>query len=301
MAHVFISYGREDRDLAERLAGGLKATAHTVWWDRDLLGGDNFRAVIGAELKRADVVIVIWTKTSVVKDWVLDEADRARQEKQLIPVLFVNPPDFSLPLGFGHVNFMDLSGWDGSTTAPQMVDLDHAIDAVQAGRYSEAVAQLGGKALRSIAGDNEALRALFKVGSTIGGLPMKRFVAGVLAITGVAVALQAAIEVLSPAELPTATFEVGLTALFLTAVARACAQFVQLSKGRSSRVFFDNGFSFWVMLSLLCGVILFTLPTEDWTVPENLAWSLTKVFWVLSSVYLVRAFAGLMKLLAQRL
>lgn len=301
MARVFISYARDDRDLAERLVAGLRATDHTVWWDRRLVGGDVFTTVIEAELKRADVLIVIWTKTSVASDWVLAEAERGRQGKKLIPVLFHSPPDFEVPLPFDRLNFVDLTTWDGSPTAPHMEGLDRAISAVQAGRYSEAIAALTGKALHSVVGGNKALQDLVAAGSTLGGLPLNRYVGGVLAVSGTAAALQAVIEALWSADTSSRTLEVGFTALVLTAIARACAQFVQLSRGQRPKVFFDNGFSFWIMLSLLFGVILFTFPVDGMAVPDNLAASLLWVFGVLVTVYVVRTFVGLFRLLARRL
>ncbi len=41
MADVFISYKREDRELAERLAHALEQLGFDVWWDFDLLAGDS--------------------------------------------------------------------------------------------------------------------------------------------------------------------------------------------------------------------------------------------------------------------
>lgn len=42
MIDLFISYARADRDLAERLANELTSRGLLVWWDRQLLGGDDF-------------------------------------------------------------------------------------------------------------------------------------------------------------------------------------------------------------------------------------------------------------------
>ena len=37
MADVFISYAKEDRAHAEKLAAEIAAVGLTVWWDRDLV------------------------------------------------------------------------------------------------------------------------------------------------------------------------------------------------------------------------------------------------------------------------
>ena len=50
MADVFISYAREDRPFAARLAHALEAGGRTVWWDREILPGKDFAELIAAEL-----------------------------------------------------------------------------------------------------------------------------------------------------------------------------------------------------------------------------------------------------------
>ncbi|MGH2822429.1 MAG: toll/interleukin-1 receptor domain-containing protein, partial [Thermoleophilaceae bacterium] len=94
MTHVFISYAREDRARAKRLAEALVARGLSVWWDREILAGQAFDDVIEAELERAKSVIVLWSKHSVVSDWVKGEATEARERGVLVPALIdaVKPP-----------------------------------------------------------------------------------------------------------------------------------------------------------------------------------------------------------------
>ena len=47
---VFVSYARANRPLAEQLAQGLSASGLQLWWDRDLLAGAEFAAVIELKL-----------------------------------------------------------------------------------------------------------------------------------------------------------------------------------------------------------------------------------------------------------
>ena len=74
MADVFISYAREDRPFAARLAHALEAGGRTVWWDREILPGKDFAELIAAELAQAKAVVVIWSPASGKSGWVRDEA-----------------------------------------------------------------------------------------------------------------------------------------------------------------------------------------------------------------------------------
>jgi hypothetical protein len=70
MAHLFLSYARHDIKRAETLAELLEANGQTVWWDRQMIAGDNIRRVIREEIEKAKVVIVLWSPISVESDWV---------------------------------------------------------------------------------------------------------------------------------------------------------------------------------------------------------------------------------------
>jgi len=50
MVNVFISYARADRSHAAELAQLLERAAHVVWWDWYLVGGSDYRKVIGNQL-----------------------------------------------------------------------------------------------------------------------------------------------------------------------------------------------------------------------------------------------------------
>lgn len=112
MNDVYIAYRREDRSAAERLANALQMSGLSVWWDRELEAGANWRAKIEAELNESSCVIVLWSSHSVGPDgeFVQDEAERAQARGVLLPVLIdkVKPP-----VGFGAKQTVDLSGWNG--------------------------------------------------------------------------------------------------------------------------------------------------------------------------------------------
>lgn len=94
---VFLSYARQDRPTAQFMAQALERCGYSVWWDRDLLGGQDFEREIGRELAAARVVVVLWSAASVRSDWVRDEAATARDRGVLVPVQL---DDTSPPMGF---------------------------------------------------------------------------------------------------------------------------------------------------------------------------------------------------------
>lgn len=86
MADVFISYANQDRAEAAKLSAYLEAQGWSVWWDRGLTAGDEFRDRIMQELGAARSAIVIWSPQSVGSNWVRSEAGRAQAQAKLIPV-----------------------------------------------------------------------------------------------------------------------------------------------------------------------------------------------------------------------
>jgi hypothetical protein len=98
MADIFISYKREDKEKAAMLADKLMASGWSVWWDHDLLGGEDYDVVIERELAEAKAVIVIWSVLSKQSRPVKDEANKALKRNVLVPVTFDNTEP---PIGFG--------------------------------------------------------------------------------------------------------------------------------------------------------------------------------------------------------
>lgn len=134
MSDIFLSYKREDEPKAGKLVAALEAEGLSVWWDRGLPGGEEWRANIEKALNAAKVVVVLWTHASVDGEagrFVRDEASRAYGRKILVPVLGER---VSPPLGFGEVQAIDLVHWRGSRGDPFFKDLVAAIRAKIEGR-----------------------------------------------------------------------------------------------------------------------------------------------------------------------
>ncbi len=301
MAKLFLSYAREDRDLAAGLAKGLEASGHEVWWDRHLAGGTRFREVIETEIRKAEVMVVIWTAISIHKDFVCDEAERAKVRGRLIPVSFDVEPE--LPLGFGQLNYVDLSKCKGAPKAKDLGELNRAIATIGEGRYQEALATLTGRVNAGAAPKNEALRAVMELGSTVGGLPLQRYLGGVAAAAALGGVVQLLGVMFTSEDGPmTSVIGVAIFAGLAAAVARACAQFVLLSKGKSSRTFFDRRFSFWSLLAVLIAAILFAIAVNG----DGAAWEMTAEaiaysFGAIAGLFIARTLLALGNVLMSRI
>jgi len=114
MADVFISYAREDRDAAMRIAQGLNAMGLDTFWDTEIPPGQTWADYIEAKLVNSKAVIVLWSAHSTRSHYVREEARIARDRSRLIPAQIEGGP---LPFGFGEVQTADLTQWRGDYTA----------------------------------------------------------------------------------------------------------------------------------------------------------------------------------------
>ncbi len=110
MTDVFISYASEDRRLAECLANCLTQVGWSVWWDRNIIIGQAYDLAIEHQLQIARTVVVLWSKHSVVSEWVKNEAALASERGVLIPA---NIDNIKLPLEFRRKQTANLVGWNG--------------------------------------------------------------------------------------------------------------------------------------------------------------------------------------------
>lgn len=110
MADVFISYAREDRDAALRIAQGLNAMGLDTFWDTEIPPGQTWADYIEAKLVNSKAVIVLWSAHSTRSHYVREEARIARDKSRLIPAQIEAGP---LPFGFGEVQTADLTQWRG--------------------------------------------------------------------------------------------------------------------------------------------------------------------------------------------
>jgi|CXWL01.1.fsa_nt_gi hypothetical protein len=262
MADFFISYSRADSALAQRVASALSARGHSVWWDREIKGGDDFRATISRELRSADVVVVIWSKSSVGSSFVCDEADRANKAKKLVPIAFAW--DFEIPMGFGQIHVANFSKWRDESAAEEIDDILSKREAIKGGRFRDALkspaALLSGLQARR----NDALALLAKLGEGVGGVSYVRLALGALWCSAAYILF----EILA-AQLPGGSTEFIAKLIWLPAwwmgfvLVRTLYQFIFLAKNKSAVFFLDEAFVFWMCVSGLISVLLLLLLGYD--------------------------------------
>jgi adenylate cyclase len=105
MADVFVSYSRTDRGRVAPLVAAIEAEGWSVWWDPEILPGQEFDSRIAAELALAMAVLVVWTPASVKSRWVRGEAREAADRGILVPVRFEGT---SLPMDVRALHTTDL-------------------------------------------------------------------------------------------------------------------------------------------------------------------------------------------------
>ena len=134
MADIFLSYAREDRDRARTIAESLEEQGWSVFWDKDISAGHQWRNRLEAELGNARCVVVLWSHDSINSDWVKAEARTGGSRGVLVPVIIdeVEPPEV-----FGNVQAAHLAPWDGRPSAPEMGTVVSAV----AGRLGGSSAQ----------------------------------------------------------------------------------------------------------------------------------------------------------------
>ncbi len=102
---VFLSYARPDRERVAAIASALESRGFEVWLDRDIPGGVRYDQAVAEALDSSDVVIVCWSRASVVSDAVLAEAGEGLRRGVLIPALL---DDVAPPIAFRSISSADM-------------------------------------------------------------------------------------------------------------------------------------------------------------------------------------------------
>lgn len=107
MADIFLSYKREDQQVARGVATDLEAEGFSVFFDVNIEVGDSWDETIERELKAAKAVVVLWSPRSCDSKWVRREAREATARRALSPAIIAR---CKVPLEFNDVQAADLIG-----------------------------------------------------------------------------------------------------------------------------------------------------------------------------------------------
>ncbi len=124
MADIFVSYARVDRAQVAPLVAALEARGWSVWWDPEIVPGQEFDRQIARELDAAKAVIVVWTPASVDSRWVRGEAREAADRGVLVPVRFGKA---RLPIDARAMHTTDLDDWNQDPQSEVFRQLSRAI------------------------------------------------------------------------------------------------------------------------------------------------------------------------------
>ncbi|MDE2054642.1 MAG: TIR domain-containing protein [Xanthomonadaceae bacterium] len=146
MADVFVSYARADKARVAPLVAAIEAKGWSVWWDPEIVPGQEFDDQIEAEIESAKAVLVIWTPTSVASRWVRGEAREAAERGILVPVRFEQA---KLPMDVRAIHTTDLDDWREDPTSPAVQECLRALGGMIARKHAAEAQDAGEKALTS--------------------------------------------------------------------------------------------------------------------------------------------------------
>ena len=125
MSDIFVSYAHQDRDWVARFAESLRAAGgFDVWWDHNILPGEQFDDAIQHAMDQTRCVVVVWSKASIASRWVRTEAREAARREMLVPVMIesVMPP-----LEFRSFETADVSDWQGEPDHENFREITEAL------------------------------------------------------------------------------------------------------------------------------------------------------------------------------
>ncbi len=123
---VFISYDRNDSEIAASLRQALRAEGLNVWWDEELRTGQHWADAIDGELMGAKAIVALWSRSSIESDWVRHEASIGKV-RGILTHARIEPVE--IPVPFRSVQVSDLTRWNNRESDPEFRKLVDAIAA----------------------------------------------------------------------------------------------------------------------------------------------------------------------------
>jgi hypothetical protein len=130
MTDVFVSYSHPDLDSVETIVRRLSSHGYEVWWDRRLIGGQDYGMAIQSALSASRCAVVAWSRTAQHSLWVRAEANSARETGKLVQLTLDGTTP---PLPFSALHALQFAVDDGTPDAPAMRELVVSVQAVSSG------------------------------------------------------------------------------------------------------------------------------------------------------------------------
>lgn len=112
---VFISYGREDSAIMQRVDHALKDAGLTTWTDHGIhAGSPSWKVDIETAIQDARCIVVLFSPDSAESRWVRAELDYAEaQHKPIYPLLVRGDKGNAVPFGFTSYQWIDVRDSSG--------------------------------------------------------------------------------------------------------------------------------------------------------------------------------------------
>jgi len=114
VADIFLAYSRANKRKAGQFTANFEKAGFSVFVDTNTPTGENWREHIEKQLSECKVLVVLWSKSSVKSNYVKEEADVAKSEGKLIPVMITK---CKIPYGFRSYQTANLTNWKGDPEA----------------------------------------------------------------------------------------------------------------------------------------------------------------------------------------
>lgn len=108
MSNIFISYSRNDLDIAEKIVSVLAESKLDTWIDwKSIPKGEKFEHEIYQGIEGATVFLFLISPNSVQSEWCQKEISHAlRNKKRIIPILIKDTDGISIPTGISERNWI---------------------------------------------------------------------------------------------------------------------------------------------------------------------------------------------------
>lgn len=118
MAEIFISYSRNERQLALPVNEALHDLGLDTFFDvHGIDAGDEFPDVIDSALRASKIVLALWSPYALTREWVRTEALLAKDLGILVPAEIQSlDPKVHVPTVFYSLHRTSLIGFDGDPT-----------------------------------------------------------------------------------------------------------------------------------------------------------------------------------------